>query len=164
MFRGGFRPGVVALCLLVIFHFLFQCKKQRELSLPITGANSLWSSTVLADSGGRSCSSRAGFLLGRSWRSEARLRFLSILSDGILSCNLEWDQWDADTGEGAVVEYRIGEKIIKSWLAKKGGEQKSLKAVETGNWTHTKWAKIAAQMARFLKCKLALQSRNREYR
>ena len=49
----------------------------------MTGANSLLSSTKLADSGGRSCSSRAGFLLGRSWRSECRLRFLSILSEGI---------------------------------------------------------------------------------
>jgi hypothetical protein len=54
-----------------------------SLYIPITGASSLLSSTTLAARVGRLC--KAVFLVGRSWRSDARLRFLSILSDGIVS-------------------------------------------------------------------------------
>lgn len=96
----------------------------------MTGANSLWSSTVLADSGGRSCSSRAGFLLGRSWRSDARLRFLSILSDGMF---IPVNRY----GESQfLVQSLKMEKFIKLRLAEKGGEQKKKKkkrAVDSGN-------------------------------
>lgn len=54
----------------------------KALHIPITGASSLLSSTTLAARVGSVC--RAVFLEGRSWRSEARLRFLSILSEGIM--------------------------------------------------------------------------------
>ena len=58
-----------------------QAVKERIL---ITGANSLSSLTTLAARGGRSWNSRAGFLLGRSWPFEARLRFFSTLSEGMV--------------------------------------------------------------------------------